>query len=150
LSGGAPIDGFGVGTDMGVSRDSPSLDIAYKLVEYDGRGRTKLAPGKLALPGPKQVFRIDRDGIVERDVVGRRNEDGPGRPLLEAVMSEGRRLPRGRIALDECRAHAHASVACLPARIRSLACADPTYPVEISPALAADLDAARRQVAGRR
>ncbi|MBB5157521.1 nicotinate phosphoribosyltransferase [Saccharopolyspora phatthalungensis] len=31
----APIDLFGVGTRMGVSADAPSLDSAYKLVEYD-------------------------------------------------------------------------------------------------------------------
>jgi len=36
VAAGAPINGFGVGTDMGVSRDAPALDIAYKLVEYAG------------------------------------------------------------------------------------------------------------------
>ncbi len=38
LAAGAPIDGFGVGTAMGVSKDVPSLDIAYKLTEYAGHG----------------------------------------------------------------------------------------------------------------
>src|SRR5690606_13846745 len=46
LSRGAPIDAFGVGTKMAVSADAPDLDMAYKLVEYAGVGRTKLAPGK--------------------------------------------------------------------------------------------------------
>ena len=36
-SSGAPIDGFGVGTKMGVSADAPWSDMAYKLVKYDGR-----------------------------------------------------------------------------------------------------------------
>ncbi|MGZ6123951.1 MAG: hypothetical protein ACXWLR_03270 [Myxococcales bacterium] len=40
---GAPIAGFGVGTAMGVSADAPSLDAAYKLVAYAGRGRMKLS-----------------------------------------------------------------------------------------------------------
>ncbi len=41
LAAGAPIDGFGVGTRMGVSADAPYLDMAYKLVAYDGRPTLK-------------------------------------------------------------------------------------------------------------
>jgi nicotinate phosphoribosyltransferase len=37
VAAGAPIDAFGVGTKMAVSEDAPSLDMAYKLVEYAGR-----------------------------------------------------------------------------------------------------------------
>jgi nicotinate phosphoribosyltransferase len=59
VAAGAPIDGFGVGTRMGVSADAPSLDIVYKLAEYGGRGRLKLSTGKRLLPGPKQVFRVE-------------------------------------------------------------------------------------------
>ena len=46
VAAGAPIDGFGVGAGMGVSDDAPTLDIAYKLCEYAGRGRLKLSEGK--------------------------------------------------------------------------------------------------------
>jgi nicotinate phosphoribosyltransferase len=53
----APIDAFGVGTEMVVSGDAPSLDLAYKLTEYDGIPRIKTSQGKLSLPGKKQVFR---------------------------------------------------------------------------------------------
>ena len=53
---GAPIDGFGVGTDMGVSRDAPALDIAYKLVEYAGRSRLKLSTGKGSCPAASRSF----------------------------------------------------------------------------------------------
>ena len=61
LDQGAPIDGFGVGTAMGVSSDAPDLDIAYKLVEYAGRGRMKLSTGKPTLPGaPLQARRASR------------------------------------------------------------------------------------------
>ena len=42
IRGGAPIDAFGVGTEMDVSSDAPSLDIAYKLSEYNGIPRIKL------------------------------------------------------------------------------------------------------------
>ena len=57
VRGGAPIDAFGVGTRMGVSADAPSLDSAYKLVEYDGRPILKLSEAKATEPGRKQVFR---------------------------------------------------------------------------------------------
>ena len=57
---GTPIDGFGVGTRMSVASDAPTLDCAYKLVSYGGRGRMKLSAGKSSLPGRKQVFRCQR------------------------------------------------------------------------------------------
>ena len=62
VRGGAPIDAFGVGTRMGVSADAPSLDSAYKLVEYDGRPMLKLSEAKATEPGRKQVFRGRRRG----------------------------------------------------------------------------------------
>ena len=145
LSAGAPIDGFGVGTDMGVSRDAPSLDIAYKLVEYAGRGRLKLSTGKTLLPGRKQVFRIDRDGIADHDVLGRRDEQLDGRPLLQQVMAHGTRCSAGRVTLDEARAHARAELDRLPAAIRGIEPARPPYRVEFSATLAGDSNAIRRQ-----
>lgn len=132
---GAPIDGFGVGTGMGVSTDAPALDIAYKLTEYAGRGRLKLSTGKPILPGRKQVFRLEDEGRPVRDVIGRAQETLPGRPLLERVMTAGRRLPNGRVGLDEARAYAAAQIGALPERIRSLTPADPPYSVEVSDAL---------------
>lgn len=46
LAAGAPIDAFGVGTRMDVSADAPYLDMAYKLVEYEGRHVLKTSAGK--------------------------------------------------------------------------------------------------------
>jgi nicotinate phosphoribosyltransferase len=88
VRGGAPIDAFGVGTRMGVSADAPSLDSAYKLVEYDGRPMLKLSKAKVTEPGRKQVFR-GKPG----DVIGLRDEPLPDdhEPLLVPVMSGGRR-----------------------------------------------------------
>src|SRR5690606_20736442 len=51
IASGAPIDGFGVGTAMGVSKDVPAFDIIYKLSEYEGVARVKTSPGKPVLPG---------------------------------------------------------------------------------------------------
>ena len=89
VAAGAPIDAFGVGTKMGVSADAPSLDSAYKLVEYGGRPVAKLSPGKMTLPYRKQVFRSP--GL--HDLIGLRDEAPRGAErLLEPVMRDGRRL----------------------------------------------------------
>jgi nicotinate phosphoribosyltransferase len=135
LAAGAPIDGFGVGTYMGVSHDAPDLDIAYKLCEYAGKGRLKLSKGKPVLPGRKQVFRLIENGQAVRDVIARADEDLPGRPLLQPVMVGGHRLPAGRVDIESARSYAREQIALLPDRVRALAPAQPPYPVEISPGL---------------
>ena len=145
VSAGAPIDGFGIGTGMGVSPDAPSVDLAYKLVEYAGRGRIKLSAGKRLLPGRKQVLRIERNGIGERDVIARSDEQVQGRPLLRCVMSGGKRLGEGRATLDEARRRRASELNSLPGRVRGLASADPPYLVEISARLAADAENLRRE-----
>ncbi len=131
----APIDGFGVGTSMGVSGDSPSLDIAYKLCEYAGKGRLKLSSGKPILPGRKQIFRIAQDGKYVQDIIARYNEDRPGRPLLITVMRQGKRLPGGAADLETIRRHAQSQIARLPVQITRIDNADPPYKVEVSKSL---------------
>ena len=88
LEDGAPIDTFGVGTKIGVSADAPSLDTAYKLVEYAGRPVMKLSPAKQTRPGPKQVYRGD---LEAGDVLAARSEPAPPgySPLLIQVMRAG-------------------------------------------------------------
>jgi nicotinate phosphoribosyltransferase len=135
LASGAPIDGFGVGTEMGVSRDVPAIDIVYKLVEYAGRARVKLSPNKEVLPGPKQVFRVERDGIAEHDVLAVHDEPQAGRPLLRPVMKDGVRLDEGRIGLEAARRHARSEIRALPPRMRAIEPARPPYEVVISGAL---------------
>jgi nicotinate phosphoribosyltransferase len=145
LSAGAPIDGFGVGTEMGTSRDAPTLDIAYKLVQYADRGRLKLSPGKDVLPGRKQVFRVERDGLAQHDVLARHDEPPHGRPLLEPVMRNGVRLPAGEVTLDEARARAKTELERLPAAVRGIQPAQPPYQVVLSRDLTALADQVRRR-----
>jgi nicotinate phosphoribosyltransferase len=135
VDAGAPIDGFGVGTEMGVSRDVPTIDIVYKLVAYAGRGRFKLSPGKEVLPGRKQIFRFDRGGIADHDVLGRHGERLGGRALLEPVMRHGSRLPAGRVSPDAARAHARRELEALPPHLRAIEPAQPPYRVDISESL---------------
>jgi nicotinate phosphoribosyltransferase len=134
IAAGAPIDAFGVGTEMSVSADAPALDLAYKLAAYAGEPRTKLAPGKRILPGRKQVVR------AEGDVIGLAEERLNGAPLLRPVVRDGVRVaPRATLA--EARRTAAEAVARLPPRLRGLGPADPRYPVALSPGLAATLAA---------
>jgi nicotinate phosphoribosyltransferase len=141
LERGAPIAGFGVGTRMGVPPDAPALDVVYKLTEYRGEARTKLSPGKGALPGRKQVFRIEEDGRAARDIIARHDERHPGRPLLRKVMEGGRRLPDDGTELGAARERARLEIAKLPDRLQEIRPADPPYPVEVSEALSAQQQA---------
>ncbi len=143
-----PIDGFGVGTAMGVSEDAPTLDMAYKLVEYRGLGRMKLSTGKRTLPGRKQAWRFEERGRALEDVIGRADEAYGGRPLLTTVMRNGARTDRGREPLEVARRRAREELARMPDHVRALAPARPPYPVSISDALRAELESVRRRVAG--
>jgi nicotinate phosphoribosyltransferase len=131
----APIDAYGVGTALAVSDDAPSLDLAYKLVEYDGTPRVKLSSHKESYPGRKQVFRHTRDGVFTHDTLAPANANGPGEPLLTPVMRKGQRLTAGRVDLAAARRHATSQLQALPARLRPLSQAEPAYRLEIDAAL---------------
>jgi nicotinate phosphoribosyltransferase len=127
---GAPIDGFGVGTQLVTGGDVAALGGVYKLVESAGRPVMKTSPKKASLPGCHQVFRSP-----EGDVIGLADEDLPGRPLLEPVVKGGVR-ELSAPSLDEIRDHAAAELAALPEACRRLH--DPaTVPTVLSPRLTA-------------
>jgi nicotinate phosphoribosyltransferase len=130
LAAGAPIDAFGVGTRMTVSADAPYLDMAYKLVRYDGRDVLKVSTGKETWTGEKQVYRFqDPSGQFIGDLLARRDESEPagGRALLEVVMKEGTRIAPDP-SLDTIRDHCARQRAALPEDVRRIS--DPaSYPV---------------------
>jgi len=134
----APIDGFGVGTNMGVSKDAPYLDIVYKLTEYDGEGRLKTSPGKTTLPGKKQVVRREENGRYVEDTICERSESFPGQPLLCKVMESGKRTEAGREDLASIQERCRAELDKLPDRLLRLEPAEDGYPVRISEALQRD------------
>ena len=134
LASGAPIDGFGVGTRLNTSADQPYLDCVYKLQEYAGTPRRKRSEGKATWPGRKQVFRrFDAQGHMAGDTLTLESDAQPGRPLLLAVMSAGRRLAPSP-SLQEARAYARAELGRLPQTLRQLSPAL-AYPVTVAPAL---------------
>lgn len=144
LADGCPIDGFGVGTQLSVAQDAPTLDMAYKLVEYAGVGRTKLSSGKVLPPGRKQVYRRVDDGVFTGDIIGRPDENLPGEPLLVPVMRGGRRLSQYDAGLDAARRRARQQIDALPPALRSLDEAGSPYPVAVSARVQDDLDRLRR------
>jgi nicotinate phosphoribosyltransferase len=137
LVAAAPIDAFGVGTRLGTSEDAPNLDLVYKLAQLDERPLLKLATDKATLPGVKQVWRrVDDRGRFAGDVVGLAGEAFDGLPLLAPVMRRGARVGDQADLLAAARRRAAEQRAALPEAYRSLAPADPPYPVEVSEALA--------------
>ncbi|MFW6177885.1 MAG: nicotinate phosphoribosyltransferase, partial [Desulfohalobiaceae bacterium] len=92
LAQGAPIDGFGVGTKMGISEDAPYLDMVYKLTSYAGQGRLKKSTGKKTLPWQKQLFRQQGAQGYSQDILAAWQESHPGEKLLKLVMQDGKRL----------------------------------------------------------
>ncbi|MDQ2900715.1 MAG: nicotinate phosphoribosyltransferase, partial [Acidobacteriota bacterium] len=90
LDAGAPLDSFGVGTELATSGDAPSMGTVYKMVEIerDGARRytAKHSEGKHTIPGEKQIFRF-----ADRDVLARADENPRGgETLLRPVILRGR------------------------------------------------------------
>jgi len=139
LSSGARIDSFAVGTRLGVSADAPYLDIAYKLVEYEGRPILKLSSGKKTWIGQKQVHRFyGADGKMNFDRVCLLDtEVKEGEPLLEPVMQGGQRVGEPE-SLAQIRARFSDEWRKLPEKFRSIHPGG-IYPVEVCQPLK-DLD----------
>jgi nicotinate phosphoribosyltransferase len=128
----APIDGFGVGTQMGVSQDAPYLDMVYKLTSYAAQGRLKKSTGKKTLPWQKQIFRQQsQEGYSQDTLAAWQESSHPGEPLLQQVMQEGSRLGPRR-SLNELQQKTRAKISSLPREIQGLEPARQAYPVRIS------------------
>jgi nicotinate phosphoribosyltransferase len=153
LAAGAPIDVFGVGTELVTSRDDPSLNTVYKLVEQETTrgvvGRFKLSEKKKTYPYAKQVYRRRAaDGTFAGDLVARATESVPGEPLLEPVLRQGR-LVCPLPTLTESRQRFLDQRACLPQGLLALESSEP-YPVGVSEGLESALRLLAAQISGRR
>jgi nicotinate phosphoribosyltransferase len=126
VTAGAPIDSFGVGTQLAVSADAPHMGAIYKLVELEicgiKRFTAKYSDRKTSLPGSKQIFRD-----AGRDVLARSGECGMGEALLRPVILGGR-LVEPLPTLEEARDRAARCVANLSPAMRQLEVAEP-WPV---------------------
>ncbi|WP_373057338.1 nicotinate phosphoribosyltransferase [Zunongwangia sp. H14] len=132
----APIDIFGVGTNLVTGSPDAALDGVYKLVYSGGKPRIKISESlsKVTLPHKKQVFRIkNKDGkCIGADAIGLSEEthvtemfhpfepykslkieDYEQEPLLEKVMENGKSLLKKR-SLQEIADYSLSRVAELP------------------------------------
>jgi nicotinate phosphoribosyltransferase len=141
VAAGAPIDLWGVGTDLGTSRDSPVVNGVYKLVAHlrDGewRGVWKRSAQKATMPGPKQVFRRRSGGKITGDVIGAPDEELEGEALLVPAMRGGEVVLRE--SLEELRRRSAEQLTSLPERLRRPAPGEDVepYPVGYSERLRA-------------
>jgi nicotinate phosphoribosyltransferase len=135
VAAGAPIDSFGVGTELATSFDAPSHGGVYKLVELrtgaERRYVAKLSAEKSTMPGAKQIFRYEN-----RDLLACSRESHPEarEALLEPVILHGE-LVQPLSSPRQAQEHARRSLERLPKKLRSVFECDPPWPVEISPEL---------------
>ena len=134
VAAGAPIDLWGVGTELGTSRDSPVVNGVYKLAarRTDGEweGVWKRSADKATVPGAKQVFRTYVDGQMRGDVIAAADEQLDGVPLLVPAMRVGDLTLEE--SLDEIRERAAAELTALPEDLRRPEPAPEPYPVTYS------------------
>lgn len=137
IEDGAPIDAFGVGTQMGVSADAPVIDLSYKLVEYAGAPQVKHSPGKINLPCRKQLYRRrDTQGRYVGDIIALRDETvDAGEPLLRQMVQGGRLDEKAMALADDARERVADALEHFPDDVRRLAEGESDYPVTLSPAL---------------
>lgn len=125
----APIDAFGVGTELATSQDAPSMGVIYKLVEVEENGVTrptaKFSQDKQTWPGAKQIHRLP-----EKDVIALDGEQVPGEVLLRQVLRGGEAVAP-RETLETARTRSANSIRRLPRELLSLEVVSP-HPVERS------------------
>jgi nicotinate phosphoribosyltransferase len=142
---GAPIDAFGVGTQLATSADAPHMSAVYKLVEVDVGGiqrfTAKYSAEKTTRPGAKQIFRA-----AARDVVTVSGDCGQGEALLRPVILAGE-LVEPLPSAEQARARAAASLAAFPESLQQLEVGEP-WPVIESRELCALSERTRRNLLG--
>jgi nicotinate phosphoribosyltransferase len=117
VQAGAPIDSFGVGTELATSADAPSMGTIYKLVEIEHDDRTrytaKNSADKRTLPGAKQLFRYP-----EYDLLALHSECAAGAEALLKPVIIGGRLVEPLPTAAEIRERARAALTPWPSPSR--------------------------------
>jgi nicotinate phosphoribosyltransferase len=133
----APVDAYGVGTQLVTGSGAPTASMVYKLVsrsDDDGvmRPVEKRSESKTSVGGRKWALRrLSADGVAEAEVVGieeRPTDDGDDRPLMVDLVRGGELLAPPDLATARER-HA-ASRAELPAVALRLQRGDVALPTD--------------------
>jgi len=152
----APIDSFGVGTELSTSRDDPAMNGVYKLVAiklatslpHPGRKKSddditlyklKTSPGKKTYPGSKQIYRIIVNNIIKKDVITLVDEKQVhdysgvlGVPLLRKVLDKGRILINKMPTIEEIQIYRGKQINILPPEFKDLDAVPEEFPVMYS------------------
>ena len=140
----APIDYFGVGTELSTSRDDPALNGVYKLVgiriksnnfkgdKYQTIYKRKKSPGKENFSGPKQVHRLIRNNTLVTDILTLDDEEvRDGIPMLKQYLKSGS-VTESLPSIFEIRTWCRNQVSILPEQFRMLDYVPESLPVAIS------------------
>ncbi|MFC6153608.1 nicotinate phosphoribosyltransferase [Nocardioides yefusunii] len=131
----APVDAYGVGTQLVTGSGHPTVGLVYKLVSREGEGGemvpvAKKAKDKGSIGGRKYALRrLNARGVAEAEVVSvgtPPENDGNDRPLMLPLVTDGEVV--GRESLDDARARHAASRAELPLRAQSMSRGEPVIP----------------------
>jgi nicotinate phosphoribosyltransferase len=131
----APVDGFGVGTQLVTGSGHPTCGFVYKLVarEDDGGQMVSVAKrsvDKISIGGRKFAMRrLDAHGVAEAEVVGvgtPPDNDGNDRSLLVELVRDGAVV--GREPLAEARSRHAAVRAELPWSVQQMSKGEPVIP----------------------
>jgi nicotinate phosphoribosyltransferase len=131
----APVDAYGVGTNLVTGSGAPTAGLVYKLVAREDDngvmvGVAKRSKDKLSVAGRKWALRRrGRDGVAQAEVVGIGRppvDDGDDRPLLTTLVLDGEIV--GHETLDDARARHLAARAELPLSATQLSRGEPAIP----------------------
>ena len=131
----APVDGYGVGTQLVTGSGHPTCGFVYKLVAHeDSDGEmisvAKKSKDKASLGGRKYALRrLDTHDVAEAEVIGigePPDGDTNDRPLLVQLVEDGEVI--GRQPLDVARLRHERSRDELPMQARTLQKGDPVIP----------------------
>ena len=123
----APVDGYGVGTQLVTGSGHPTCGFVYKLVaREDAHGQmvevAKKSKDKVSIGGRKFALRrLNPSGVAQAEVIrigAPATNDGDDRPLLKPLVKQGQVI--GTQSLSRAQDHHRAAFAELPLAARSL------------------------------
>jgi nicotinate phosphoribosyltransferase len=129
----APVDGYGVGTQLVTGSGHPTSAMVYKLVAREAQAGGELvsvakkSTDKISVGGRKFALRRrDANGVAEAEIVGIGTppvDDGDDRELLVPLVQDGEVV--GRESLDAARARHESARAELPLEAQQLSRGEP-------------------------
>jgi nicotinate phosphoribosyltransferase len=136
----APVDSYGVGTELVTGSGHPTCGFVYKLVaREDDEGRlvsvAKKSLDKISIGGRKWALRRrDPSGVAQAEVVGvgtPPEDDGDDRPLLVELVRDGQVV--GAEPLDAARDRHAMARAELPPAAEQMSKGEPVIPTDFGP-----------------